>query len=85
MTRLLYSTDLHGHAQAFETLLNIAVEENIAIIVNGGDMLPKEAWVLQRPFLRKFFDVYIEKCQDLGIRFYGMFGNDDYKCVHDEW
>lgn len=85
MTRILYSTDLHGHAAAFDTLLNIAVEEGVSIIVNGGDMLPKEEWTAQRPFLLKFFDVWIEKCQDLGIRYYGMFGNDDRKCVHDEW
>jgi uncharacterized protein len=48
-------------------------------------MLPKSAWTAQRPFLLKFFDVWIEKCQDLGIRYYGMFGNDDRKCVYDEW
>lgn len=83
MTRLLYMTDLHGVSEAYDTALNIAVETGIYAIVNGGDMLPKRG--PQSPFLSKFLDVWVEKCADLGIRFYGQFGNDDYKCALPSW
>ena len=39
--RALYVTDLHGDENKYRKSLEIAVEKEISVIVNGGDMLPK--------------------------------------------
>nr|WP_288886996.1 hypothetical protein [uncultured Blautia sp.] len=39
--KILYVTDLHGDKNKYGKSLDIAVEKNIGVIVNGGDMLPK--------------------------------------------
>ena len=38
----LYVTDLHGWTKGYDEVLEAALDKNIAIIINGGDMLPKD-------------------------------------------
>lgn len=40
--KILYVTDLHGDKKKYMKSLEIAVEKEIKVIVNGGDMLPKQ-------------------------------------------
>lgn len=38
--RLLYVTDLHGDKDIYNKILQLALDRNIKLIANGGDMLP---------------------------------------------
>ena len=40
--KILYVTDLHGDKEKYKKTLEIAIEKGISVIVNGGDMLPKQ-------------------------------------------
>ena len=40
MFQFLYVTDLHGWTKGYEEILQIALQENIDTIVNGGDIAP---------------------------------------------
>ncbi|OPZ27195.1 MAG: Calcineurin-like phosphoesterase [Lentisphaerae bacterium ADurb.BinA184] len=79
MLRFLYVTDLHGWEAAYEAVLDAAVARGIPYIVNGGDMLPKGSGILkaQKRFIQGFLRAHVARCQATGVRFYGMFGNDD--------
>lgn len=39
--KILYVTDLHGDKKKYSKILEVAIEKEIKVIVNGGDMLPK--------------------------------------------
>lgn len=39
--KILYVTDLHGDKNKYRKSLEIAMKQEIRVIVNGGDMLPK--------------------------------------------
>ena len=39
--KILYVTDLHGDKEKYRKTLDLAIEKEISVIVNGGDMLPK--------------------------------------------
>ena len=38
--KILYVTDLHGDKKKYRKILDVAIEKEIKVIVNGGDMLP---------------------------------------------
>ena len=40
--KILYVTDLHGDKKKYSKILEVAIEKEIKVIVNGGDMLPKK-------------------------------------------
>ena len=40
--KILYVTDLHGDKKKYRKILDVAIEKEIKVIVNGGDMLPKQ-------------------------------------------
>lgn len=37
--KILYVTDLHGDKKKYRKILDVAIEKEIKVIVNGGDML----------------------------------------------
>lgn len=86
-TRFLYVTDLHGHAGAYRSLPDLCREHGVHMIVNGGDMLPKggDLFTMQRAFLKNDFMTFVHACALQEILFFGMFGNDDLRGVHDAW
>ena len=77
--RFIYATDLHGWQDGFDALLDFATTNKAVAMVNGGDMLPKGDSILkaQKRFIQSYLPDYFQRCQAAGIRFYGMFGNDD--------
>lgn len=87
MFRLLYVTDLHGWTDGYEQISAIAQEEEIATIVNGGDMLPhgRDLVVTQRRFIEEYLRPYFERLGAAGISYYGMLGNDDCRAVLPDW
>lgn len=38
----LYVTDLHGDKEKYRKILEVVAKKNIDVIVNGGDMFPKQ-------------------------------------------
>jgi Icc-related predicted phosphoesterase len=87
MFRLLYVTDLHGWTEGYEQISVIAQEEEIATIVNGGDMLPhaKDLIFTQRQFIEEYLYPYFDRLDASGISYYGMLGNDDCQAVVPSW
>lgn len=87
MFRFLYVTDLHGWTAGYEAMLDLAIRNQIGTIVNGGDMLPKEADLFreQEAFLNGFLRDHLTRCRAEGVRYLGMLGNDDLRCHEPLW
>ena len=77
--RILYATDLHGDKNKYEKLLNIAIDNNINLIINGGDMLPKQgARHKEQPvFINEYLRDYFSRLKLHNIKYLAMLGNDD--------
>jgi len=85
--RLLYVTDLHGDVDAYAELPALCSKHDAWTIVCGGDMLPKgrDMFAAQREFLSRYMPECLDRCASKGITFFGLFGNDDLRGVHDIW
>jgi Icc-related predicted phosphoesterase len=85
--RFLYVTDLHGDPRAYAALPDLCDQHGVRIIVQGGDMLPKgrDMFAAQREFLSVALPACLDRCADAGVTFFGLFGNDDLRAVHDDW
>lgn len=81
--KLLYVTDIHGDRNKYEKVLELAVAENIGLIVNGGDMLPKQCdrHTEQPIFIDEYLRDYFKRLQEHNIAHLGMLGNDDLQIV----
>lgn len=79
MLNFIYVTDLHGWTKGYDKILQVALDNSINVIINGGDMLPKEADILksQQIFIEEYLSAYFDSLTAHGIEYYGMFGNDD--------
>ena len=77
--KILYVTDLHGDKNKYEKSLKLAKENNIKVIINGGDMLPKECNRHQEQplFITKYLREYFKELKKHGITYLAMLGNDD--------
>ena len=77
--KILYVTDLHGDKNKYKKSLEIAIEKNIDVIVNGGDMLPKQCnrHMEQPAFITGFLKEYFTELQMRNIFYLAMLGNDD--------
>lgn len=83
--KVLYVTDLHGDKNKYRKSLDIAVEEKINVIINGGDMLPKlgDRHMEQPLFIQGFLRDYFSELQRRNITCLAMLGNDDLLAVDD--
>lgn len=81
--KILYVTDLHGDKEKYRKTLDLAIEKEISVIVNGGDMLPKlgERHLEQPEFINGFLRDYFRELQDNNITYLTMLGNDDLLTV----
>lgn len=77
--KLLYVTDLHGDKNKYEKILEIAIAENINVIANGGDMLPKlgNRHEEQPVFINLYLRDYFKRLQEHNITYLTILGNDD--------
>ena len=77
--KILYVTDLHGDKKKYRKILDVAIEKEIKVIVNGGDMLPKQCdrHSEQSFFINGFLDEYFEELKKQDITYLAMLGNDD--------
>ena len=81
--KILYATDLHGDKAKYEKLLDIAVLNDIKIIINGGDILSKTRnRHLEQPlFIKEYLSAYLKKLKKYNIKYLVMLGNDDLSVV----
>lgn len=81
--KILYVTDLHGDKEKYRKTLDLAIEKEISVIVNDGDMLPKlgERHLEQPEFINGFLRDYFRELQDNNITYLTMLGNDDLLAV----
>lgn len=83
MARFVYVTDLHGVRWKYERALALARERGARLLLNGGDMLPHgRIHGEQARFIREFLVPLFAACQDAGVRFLFIPGNDDLR-AHD--
>ena len=69
--KILYVTDLHGDKKKYRKILDVAIEKEIKVIVNGGDMLPKQCdrHSEQSFFINGFLDEYFEELKKQDITY----------------
>lgn len=81
--KFLYATDLHGDKDKYNKLLELAIDGDIKLIVNGGDMLPKQCdrHMEQPVFINEFLREYFQKCKKQNIEYLAMLGNDDLQTL----
>lgn len=83
--KALYVTDLHGDTHKYEKILELAVESETKLIINGGDMLPKQGdrHIEQPLFAGEYLREYFLRVQEQGITYLTILGNDDLLAVDD--
>jgi Icc-related predicted phosphoesterase len=73
-------TDSHGHTWKYEKLAEIAAEQKIDAVINGGDMFPTDGNLLQQgEFIPGFLDDYFSRFNSKKIHYLCCPGNDDLK------
>lgn len=83
--KFIYSCDLHGDENKYESLYKRAIETSINVIVLGGDLLPKNCnrEVEQPNFIQHYLSVYFDRLQNAGIKCLCILGNDDIQTIDD--
>ncbi len=78
--KVLYVTDLHGVKWKYEKILEIAKELQVKVVVNGGDMTPKNNNLfLQDKFISQYLNDYFYRFNSAKIHYLCYLGNDDLK------
>lgn len=81
--QFIYATDLHGDKNKYEKVLELAVESDVKLIINGGDMLPKQGdrHTEQPIFITEYLKDYFQRLQGYGITYLAILGNDDLLAI----
>jgi len=79
--RLIFVTDLHGSDWKYGSILKIAKDHRVKMVINGGDLLPNfgDLFREQQQFISKFLDNHFRCYQEAGIHYLFYPGNDDLK------
>jgi Icc-related predicted phosphoesterase len=81
---ILYITDLHGDIYKYNQSLKVARKADVAMVVNGGDMLPKSGSLFdQGKFITGFLAGHFALFEKQGIFYLSFLGNDDLR-IFDE-
>ena len=76
--KILFVTDLHGSEWKYDQLLQLSQKHNIDIVINGGDMYPKDRDLFsQDRFISGYLDPHFAKFNMTGIYYLCYPGNDD--------
>ncbi len=78
--KVLFVTDLHGCQWKYERILEVAKELRADVVINGGDMLPKDGSLFsQDKFITEYLDDYFAQFNSAGIYHLSYLGNDDLR------
>ena len=76
--RVLFTTDLHGSRWKYDRLFEVAEEFQANVVINGGDMLPKNNEPFrQGEFIADYLDNHFARFNSAGIYYLCYPGNDD--------
>ncbi len=82
--KILYVTDLHGCRWKYDRLLGAAKDFGATVVINGGDMLPKDVDLFkQDKFIVKYLDSHFARFDAEGIHYLCCLGNDDLRVFDD--
>ncbi|MEO0293002.1 MAG: metallophosphoesterase [candidate division WOR-3 bacterium] len=79
--KILYATDLHGDERKYNNLREIALREDVDVIVNGGDLYPGVSKEKQKEFINRFLRSYIGFLNRKNIYYLALPGNYDLKSL----
>lgn len=78
--RVLFTTDLHGSRWKYDRLFEVAEEFHADVVINGGDMLPKNNEPFrQGEFITDYLDNHFARFNSAGIYYLCYPGNDDLR------
>ncbi|MCD4810653.1 MAG: metallophosphoesterase, partial [Methanosarcinales archaeon] len=76
--KVLFVTDLHGSKWKYDRLFEVAEEFQADVVINGGDMLPKNNGLFrQDEFIADYLDNHFTRFNSAGIYYLCYPGNDD--------
>ena len=76
--KIVFCTDLHGNTSYYDQLADVARMAEADVVINGGDMLPKDGGLFrQDDFITGFLTQHLSTMNDAGIRYLCYLGNDD--------
>ncbi len=82
--KILFASDLHGCQLKYQQLYEAAMMHGADIVVNGGDMYPKQGDRYQQEmFVADELPKHFGKFQDAGINYLCYPGNDDLMVFDD--
>lgn len=85
--KILYTTDLHGSQHYYNQIAKKALLHKVDMVINGGDMLPKNEPVFKRQakFIKNLEEHYFPRFERSKTFYLCAFGNDDLKIYDDEF
>ena len=84
--KILYTTDLHGSDMYYSIIRKKALQHNVDMVINGGDMLPKRGnniFRAQQKFIRYLEKDYFPRFEKAEIHYVCCLGNDDMR-IYDQ-
>ena len=75
--KLLFVTDLHGSRWKYEHLWEAAHDFHADVVINGGDILPKDNLFRQDEFITEYLDSHLARFDSAGMYYLCYMGNDD--------
>jgi Icc-related predicted phosphoesterase len=82
--RILFVADLHGCVWKYRKVLLKAQLFQVDVVINGGDMLPKNGNLFQQDvFIREFLSEHFEQFERAGLSYLCYLGNDDLRIWDD--
>ncbi|MCD4799685.1 MAG: metallophosphoesterase, partial [Methanosarcinales archaeon] len=84
--KVLFVTDLHGSKWKYDRLFEVAEEFQADVVINGGDMLPKNNGLFrQDEFIADYLDNHFARFNSAGIYYLCYPGNDDLRIFDTEF
>ncbi len=84
VTKIIYTTDLHGESWKYEHLAAIARKLRPDVVINGGDMLPKNGSLFEQDkFIDGELSRHFKEFESEGIDYLCLLGNDDLRIWDD--
>ena len=78
--KILFVTDLHGNLSKYKRLHGIAKFHGVEMVINGGDMLPKDGDLFEQDqFITGVFTDHLEQFNASKIHYLCCLGNDDLR------
>ncbi len=82
--KILFVTDLHGCTWKYDRLFNAACTYQADVVVNSGDMLPKDGELFQQDqFITQDLSSHFNQFEEAGIEYLCYLGNDDLRIFDD--